>query len=68
VNTTTLSWTIALFFGCSIAFAAIRRWTEDYGAGVTLLAQLGFLAVAVAAIVFYVRRRDGSDSDSDAGD
>jgi hypothetical protein len=58
VNTTTVSWTIAIFFGCSIAFAAIRRLTEDSGRGVTLLAQLGAMAVVVAVIVFVVRRND----------
>jgi uncharacterized membrane protein YhaH (DUF805 family) len=62
VNATSLAWTIALFFGCSIAFAAIRKWTEDSGAGVTLIAQLAFLVVVVAAIVVYVRRRDDSES------
>jgi hypothetical protein len=58
VNTTTVSWTIAIFFGCSIAFAAIRRLTEDSGRGVTLLAQLAAMAVVVAVIVFVVRRND----------
>jgi hypothetical protein len=62
VNASTVSWTIALFFGCSIAFAAIRRWTSDDGAGVTLLVQLGFLAIVVAALVWFVRRRGGSGS------
>jgi hypothetical protein len=58
VNATNVSWTIALFFGCSIAFAAIRRLTEDSGRGVTLLAQLGAMAVIIAVIVFVVRRND----------
>jgi hypothetical protein len=58
VNTNTLSWTIAIFFGCSIAFAAIRRLTEDSGRGVTFLAQLGAAAIIIAVIVFVVRRRD----------
>jgi uncharacterized membrane protein HdeD (DUF308 family) len=63
VNTNTLSWTIALFFGCSIAFAAIRRLTEDSGRGVTLLAQVGALAVIIAVIVFVVRRTDRDKSE-----
>ena len=63
MNTTTLSWTIALFFGCSIAFAAIRRLTEDSGRGVTLLAQLGAGAVIIAVIVFVVRRNDRDKSE-----
>ena len=58
VNATNVSWTIAIFFGCSIAFAAIRRLTEDSGRGVTLLAQLGAMAVIVAVIVFVVRRNE----------
>ena len=33
-------WTIVLFFGASIMFAAIKNATEDEGAGVALGAQL----------------------------
>ena len=58
-NTTTVSWTIAIFFGCPIAFAAIRKLTEDQGRGVTLLAQLAAGAVIVAVIVVVVRRKGG---------
>ena len=58
MNATNISWTIAIFFGCSIAFAAIRKLTEDAGRGVTLVAQLGALAVIVAVIVFVVRRNE----------
>jgi len=58
VNANTVSWTIALFFGCSIAFAAIRRLTEDSGRGVTLLAQAGAMAVIIGVIVFVVRRNE----------
>jgi hypothetical protein len=58
MNATNVSWTIAIFFGCSIAFAAIRRLTEDSGRGVTLLAQVGALVVIVAVIVFVVRRTE----------
>jgi hypothetical protein len=63
VNTNTVSWTIAIFFGCSIAFAAIRKLTEDSGRGVTLLAQVGAMAVIVAVIIFVVRRTDRSDGE-----
>jgi hypothetical protein len=63
VNTNTVSWTIAIFFGCSIAFAAIRRLTEDSGRGVTLLAQVGAMAVIVAVIVFVVKRTDRDESE-----
>jgi hypothetical protein len=58
VNATNISWTIAIFFGCSIAFAAIRRLTEDSGRGITLLAQLGAMALIIGVIVFIVRRND----------
>jgi hypothetical protein len=58
MNATNVSWTIAIFFGCSIAFAAIRKLTEDSGRGVTLLAQVGALVVIVAVIVFVVRRTE----------
>lgn len=56
MNTNSVSWTIAIFFGCSIAFAAIRRLTEDAGRGVTLLAQVGAMAVIILVIVLVVRR------------
>jgi hypothetical protein len=58
VNSTNVSWTIAIFFGCSIAFAAIRRLTEDSGRGVTLLAQVAAMAVIIGVIVFVVKRQD----------
>jgi hypothetical protein len=61
VKANTVSWTIALFFGCSIAFAAIRKLTEDAGRGVTLLAQLGAMAIIIAVIVFVVKRKDRND-------
>ena len=50
-------WTLVVFFGASIAFAAVREATEDEGTGVALLAQLAVGAVIVAAIVVFVRRR-----------
>jgi hypothetical protein len=58
VNATTVAWTITIFFGCSVAFAAIRKLTEDSGRGVTLLAQAGLMAVIVGVIVFVVRRNE----------
>jgi hypothetical protein len=62
-NANTFSWTIALFFGCSIAFATIRKLTEDSGRGVTLLAQLAAMAVIIAVIVFVVRHNDRKDEE-----
>ena len=57
-NQSTFSWTLALFFGSAIAFAAVRKLTEGAGAGVTLLAQLGVLALIIVCIVFVVRRQE----------
>jgi DMSO reductase anchor subunit len=59
VNATTIAWTITIFFGCSIAFAAIRKLTEDAGRGVTLLAQVAVLGLIVGVIVYVVRRNEG---------
>ena len=56
VNATNIAWTITIFFGCSIAFAAIRQLTRDQGAGVTFAAQAAAMAVIIAVIVFVVRR------------
>lgn len=61
MNTNTVSWTIALFFGSSIAFAAIRKLTEDSGRGVTLVAQVGAMAVIIGVIVFVVKRNERND-------
>ena len=52
-----LLWTLVVFFGASIMFAAIRNATNDESAGVQLAAQLAAGAVVVAAIVVIVRRR-----------
>ena len=62
MNATNVSWTIALFFGCSIAFAAIRRLTEGQGAVVTLLAQLAVMGLIIVVIVYVVRRGGGDDA------
>jgi hypothetical protein len=57
VDRDTVLWTLVVFFGASILFAAVRNATSDEGAGVTLLAQVGVGLVIVAAIVAIVRRR-----------
>jgi hypothetical protein len=57
VDRNTLLWTLVVFFGASILFAAIRNATSDESAGVQLAAQLGAGLVVVGAIVLYVRRR-----------
>jgi hypothetical protein len=61
MKSTNVSWTIAIFFGCSIAFAAIRKVTENSGRGVTLLAQVGAGLVIVAVIIFVVRRNERNE-------
>jgi MYXO-CTERM domain-containing protein len=57
VDRDTVLWTLVVFFGASIMFAAIRNATEDESAGVQLLAQLGAALLVVGAIVVIVRRR-----------
>jgi len=58
VDRNQLLWTLVVFFGASIMFAAIRNATNDESAGVQLAAQLAAGAVVVAAIVVVVRRRE----------
>lgn len=53
----TVLWTIVLFFGASIMFAAIRDATRDEGTGLSLGAQLAAGLLLIGAIVLFVRRR-----------
>jgi hypothetical protein len=57
VNRDTVLWTLVLFFGASIMFAAIRDATRDEGTGLSLGAQLAAGLLLVGAIVVFVRRR-----------
>jgi hypothetical protein len=57
VDRDSVLWTIVVFFGASILFAAIRSATQDEGTGVSLAIQLVAGLVLVAAIVVFVRRR-----------
>jgi len=57
VNRNTLLWTLVVFFGASIMFAAIRNATSDESAGVQLAAQLGAGLLVVVAIFLFMRRR-----------
>jgi DMSO reductase anchor subunit len=52
----TLAWTLVVFLGGSVLFAGLRRATEDSSTGVTVLVQVGALAVVIAVVVFVVRR------------
>jgi hypothetical protein len=57
VDRDTVLWTIVLFFGASIMFAAIRSATSDEGTGVSLGLQVVAGLVLVGAIVVFLRRR-----------
>jgi hypothetical protein len=57
VNRDTVLWTLVLFFGASIMFAAIREATRDEGAGLSLGLQLAAGLLLVGLIVVFVRRR-----------
>ena len=57
VDRDTVLWTLVLFFGASIMFAAIRSATEDEGTGLSLALQLAAGLVLVGVIVLFVRRR-----------
>jgi hypothetical protein len=52
-----LAWTLVVFFGASLLFAAIHRSTKDQGAGVSLGLQAVVALLLIGAIVLYVRRR-----------
>ncbi len=58
----TLLWTLAVFFGASIVFRAIRRATEDESAGVTLVLALAALGLMIGAITAFVKWRDRGGS------
>jgi hypothetical protein len=57
VDRNSVLWTLVVFFGASIMFAAVRDATRDEGTGLALLAQLGAGLLLVGAIVVFVRRR-----------
>lgn len=57
MDRTTLLWTLALFFGASIAFRVVQDVTRDEELWVTLVAETGLLVAMVAVIVVVVRRR-----------
>lgn len=52
----TLLWTLVVFLGGWVLFGALRRATEDSSTWVTVLVQVGALAVVVGVIVIVVRR------------
>ena len=54
----TLLWAFVLFFGASLLFAAVRKATEGESAVLQIGMQFLTLAVLIAAIVAFVRRRN----------
>ena len=57
VNRDTVLWTLVLFFGASVMFAAIRDATKDEGTGLALGAQAAAGVLLIGAVVIFVRRR-----------
>lgn len=56
-SNTTMAWTLVLFLGGWLLFGALRDATDGYGTAVSLLIQLGVLAVVIGVIVLVVRRQ-----------
>ena len=54
---TTVVWSLVLFFGGLLLFGALRDATEDSGMAVSLLVQVGALAVVIGVVVLVVRRQ-----------
>ena len=54
----TILWTLTVFFGATVAFAAIRNATEDQSAGVTIGLQALAMVLIIAAVVAVVRYQE----------
>jgi hypothetical protein len=63
-----LFWTLALFFGASIAFRAIQDATESSPILVTIGLEVALLVVLVVTIVLVVRRGDRGRARDGDGD
>jgi hypothetical protein len=57
VDRNTVLWTMVVFFGASLMFAAIRDASDGEGIGASLAAQVAAGLLLVAVIVLIVRRR-----------
>jgi hypothetical protein len=57
VDRNTVLWTLVVFFGASIMFAALREATRDESAAVTLVVQIAAGLIVVGGIVLFMRRR-----------
>jgi membrane protein DedA with SNARE-associated domain len=51
-----LLWTIVVFVAGSLLFGGLRRATEDSSTAVTVLVQVGALALVVGLLVIVTRR------------
>jgi hypothetical protein len=53
---TTLLWTLVAFFAGSLLFRFLRRATADSSTAVTVLVQVGALALVIGVVVLVARR------------
>jgi DMSO reductase anchor subunit len=53
---TPVLWTLVAFFAGTLLFGALRRATEHSSTAVTVLVQLGALALVLGVILIVVRR------------
>ena len=56
-NHATLLWTLAAFFAGTLLFGSLRRATEDSSKEVTVLVQVGALALVIGVVVLVIRIR-----------
>jgi hypothetical protein len=56
VERDTLIWTLVVFFGASVLFAAIRNATDDSGVALSVGLQALAGLLVIAGIVLWVRR------------
>jgi membrane protein DedA with SNARE-associated domain len=52
----TLLWTLVAFLAGSVLFGSLRRATEDSSTLVTVLVQVGALALVIGLVVLVARR------------
>jgi len=57
MDRSTVAWTLVAFFGASILFAALNRFTADSSGAVAFAVQVGALAVLVLAVMAIIRLR-----------
>ena len=51
-----LLWTVIVFLAGSVLFGSLRRATEDSSTAVTVLVQVGALALVIGIVVLVTRR------------